>query len=154
ASGEVIGTPSYMAPEQAAGRTREVGPRSDVYSLGAVLYFALTGRPPFRSGSAIETMRQVVEEEPTPPSQLNPGVPRALESICLKCLRKGPDRRYQSAGEMADELDRFLAGSPAASGPAAEARQPPPGLRPGRVAAIAQAGLLALVVACACWSGR
>jgi WD40 repeat protein len=108
-TGEVLGTPSYMAPEQAEGRVREIGPVTDVYGLGAVLYCALTGRPPFQSASPMETMRQVLEKEPVPLRQLNPSVPRDLETVCLKCLEKQQGRRYQSARELAEELGLFLA---------------------------------------------
>lgn len=103
-----LGTPSYMAPEQALGQTSSIGPAADIYSLGAVLYELLTGWPPFRAESAIELQRQTLHDEPLPPSRLNPAVPRDLEAICLKCLEKEPQQRYRSAGELSDDLKRFL----------------------------------------------
>ena len=97
-SGEVLGTPSYMAPEQAEGRSRDVGPAADIYALGAILYQALTGRPPFLGASAIETMKLVVSTEPVSPRRQRPDVPRNLETITLKCLGERPERRYPDAG--------------------------------------------------------
>ncbi len=145
-SGDVMGTPSYMAPEQAAGRIHEIGPATDVWALGAILYEMMTGRPPFRGATVLDTLEQVRLAEPVPPTRLNPKVPRDLETICLKCLHKEPARRYASAAELADDLRRFLDHEPI------RARPPGPVWRlikwarrhPARSVALAAAVLLGL----------
>jgi eukaryotic-like serine/threonine-protein kinase len=111
-SQEVIGSPSYMAPEQARGGSAAVGPAADVYSLGAVLYELLAGRRPFVGATPLEVLDRVRTEPPPRPTALAPGVPRELEVICLKCLEKDPARRYESAEMLANELKRFLSGNP------------------------------------------
>lgn len=111
-SGQVLGTPQFMAPEQARGDVANIGAAADIYSLGATLYQLITGRPPHLASSMVDTLQQVLNDEPVPPSQVNPSVDRDLETICLKCLRKDPGRRYGEAGTLAAELQRYLNGEP------------------------------------------
>jgi len=123
ASNAVLGTPSYMAPEQTGGRRREVGPQSDVYSLGTILYELLTGQPPFKADTPLDTILKVVSEEPIPPQQRIPTVPADLQIICLKCLAKPIDERYSTAEALADDLRHFSEGEPIAARPASLRRR-------------------------------
>ena len=144
ASGQVLGTPSYMPPEQAAGKIDQISPASDVYSLGAMLYCLLTGRPPFHTANPMDTLIQVLGQEPVPPRQLNAEVPRDLETVILKCLEKEPKRRYATAQELADELQRYLDGKPVLARPISAAGRIWRWCR--RKPGLAAAGILALAL--------
>jgi eukaryotic-like serine/threonine-protein kinase len=153
-TGSIMGTPSYMAPEQAGGKSKDLGPACDIYALGAVLYDCLTGRPPFRAATPLDTVMQVVSEEPVPPTQLNAKLPRDLETICLKCLQKEAAKRYSSAANLAQDLRRFLAGEPIEARPVSAAERAAKWVkRRPLVAALAAVILLLLVAGTAISTG-
>lgn len=146
-SGTILGSIYYMPPEQAAGRSESIGPASDVYALGAILYRMLTGRPPFQAATGFETMQQVLTEEPVAPRQLNSMIPRDLETICLKCLEKEPTRRYASARALGEELARFRDGLPILARPISRTARVWRWYRRNPVPATLGAVLIAVVVA-------
>jgi len=145
-TGAAMGSPSYMPPEQAAGHLDQVGPHSDVYSLGAVLYELLTGRPPFRAETPVATMRQVMDSEPAAPRKLNAALPPDLETICLKCLEKNPARRYHSARALAEELGRFLNHEPIQAIPVSAVRKAETWLRRHPWKLVAAASSISMVL--------
>jgi tRNA A-37 threonylcarbamoyl transferase component Bud32 len=147
-TGAVMGSPSYMSPEQAAGRMGDIGPASDVYSLGAMLYECLTGQPPFRCATAMATLHEVMEAETTRPRRLKADIPVDLETICLKCLEKSPSARYPTARALAEDLDRFLKAEPIQARPASMVRKTVSWARrhPGILAALAALVMVGLSV--------
>ncbi len=153
-SGAILGTPSYMAPEQARAENASVGPPADVYGLGAILYEMLTGRPPFRADSVMTTLKQVIDDDPVAPRTLNPSVPADLETVCLKCLAKEQGRRYGGARELADDMRRFLAGEPVRARPAGVVERAVKWVRRRPAAALALGGSVAALAAfVAVWVG-
>ncbi|MBI1917024.1 MAG: protein kinase [Planctomycetes bacterium] len=154
-SGAILGSPNYMAPEQAGGRNKQIGPACDVYALGAILYECLTGRPPFHAETPLDTVLAVLSEEPVPPRKLNPAVPRDLETVCLACLEKDPRCRYATARDLAEDLHRFLADEPIRARPATRVERAVRWLRRRKAAVGAVLGLLCLSLTLAFlpWTG-
>jgi WD40 repeat protein len=156
-SGQIMGTPSYMPPEQAGARRGEIGPPADVYALGATLYSIVTGRPPFQAATAMDTVLQVLSDEPVPPRRLNATIPRDLETICLKCLEKEPGKRYVGAAELGGDLRRLLAGEPIVARPVTRLERAVKWVR-RRPTIAALLGSLAVVTAlglgCVLWQWR
>ncbi len=145
--GAVMGTPSYMAPEQASGHAHEAGPAADIYALGAILYDCLTSRPPFKGSTIVETLDQVRTQEPVPPSRWQADVPLYLDTICLKCLRKEPENRYASAAELADELVRYQQGEPILARPVGRVERAVKWVKRNPVVAASMAGLIGIFLA-------
>jgi serine/threonine protein kinase len=145
-TGQTMGTPAYMPPEQAEGRVADTGPRSDVYSLGAILYEMLTGRPPFVGDNAVQVMRAVSLEDPVPPRRIAHDVPRDLETVCLRCLQKRPERRYATAADLADDLAAWLAGEPIRARPPSRLERFARRVRRNPLASVLSAALAAVVV--------
>jgi WD40 repeat protein len=146
-SGAVVGTPSYMAPEQAGGKGKEVGPAADVYALGAILYELLTGRPPFKALTALETVIQVVSDDPVPVRQLQPKTPQDLETICHKCLEKDPQRRYPTAAALGADLRAYLAEEPISARPVGRLERAWKWARRNKAVAVAVATVAAVLIA-------
>jgi serine/threonine-protein kinase len=145
-TGTIVGTPDYMAPEQARGQAHDAGPSIDQHALGAILYELLTGRPPFRGATRSDTIEQVRTQEPVPPTWLRPKVPRDLETICLKCLQKEPHRRYPDADALAVDLERFLEGRPVLARPSSSFEHLGRWCRRNRRVAVLGAAVLVLLV--------